>query len=217
MPASAITTTAREGEAAGPTRGAGPSGSGTAAWGEESGLELAAAHRRGDPEAFAEVYRRHETTVYNLALRMAADPDEAADLTQEVFLRIHRHLGKFKGRSTLKTWIFRVALNHCRSRLGRKPRPAISLTGAEGEPARELPDPTRGPEERAMARDEGRRLEAALAALPLVFREAVVLRDVQGLAYEQIAEVLGVRIGTVRSRIARGRDRLRTLLTEDPS
>jgi len=200
MEASAITTTAREGEGA----GTGPIGD----------LELAAAHRRGDPEAFAEVYRRHGTTVYNLALRMAGDPDAAADLTQEVFLRVHRHLGKFRGRSALKTWIFRVALNHCRSRLGRRPRPTISLTAAEGEPAREVPDPGRGPEERAMARDEGRRLEAALAALPVAFREAVVLRDVQGLAYEEIAEVLGVRIGTVRSRIARGRDRLRALLTE---
>jgi len=208
MHASAIPTTAREGDGA----AAGPARQSTA-----GDLELAAAHRRGDPEAFAEVYRRHETTVYNLALRMAGDPDEAADLTQEVFLRVHRHLGKFQGRSTLKTWIFRVALNHCRSRLGRRPRPAVSLTGAEGERARELPDPGRGPEELALAHDEARRLEAALAALPVVFREAVVLRDVQGLAYEEIAEVLGVRVGTVRSRIARGRDRLRTLWTEDRS
>lgn len=203
MEASAITTTVHEGEPAGePT-------------GPPADLDLAAAHRRGDPDAFAEVYRQHETTVYNLALRMSGDPDEAADLAQEVFLRVHRHLGKFRGGSALKTWIFRVALNHCRSRLGRRPRPAISLTGAEGEPARELPDPGRGPEEQAMARDEGRRIEAALAALPLAFREAVVLRDVQGLTYEEIAEILGIRIGTVRSRIARGRDRLRNLLTEE--
>jgi len=178
-------------------------------------LELAERHRHGDREAFAEVYREYESTVYNLALRMAGNPFDAADLTQDAFLRIHRHLGKFRGRSSLKTWIFRVALNHCRSRLGRRRLPTQSLEPLPGELAPQIPDPRRGPEERALARDEGRRVAAALGRIPVQFREAVVLRDLEDLTYEEIAAVLGVRIGTVRSRIARGRQRLREVLEEE--
>jgi RNA polymerase sigma-70 factor (ECF subfamily) len=176
-------------------------------------VELVERHRHGDAEAFAEVYRTYEETVYNLALRMAGDPFDAADLTQEVFLRVFRHLAKFRGGSSLKTWVFRVALNHCRSRLGRRPA-ARSLDDAEEPAARELADPGRSPEDLALARDAGRRVEAALARLPLVFREAVVLRDLEGLSYEEMAAVLGVRVGTVRSRLARGRERLRHELEE---
>ncbi|HMB55157.1 MAG TPA: sigma-70 family RNA polymerase sigma factor [Thermoanaerobaculia bacterium] len=178
-------------------------------------LEIVERHRLGDPEAFAEVFREHEETVYNVALRMSGDPFDAADLAQETFLRIYRHLAKFKGRSALKTWIYRVALNHCRSKLSRRRLPMQPLLGPDGETERDLPDPARGPEERAVASDEGRRVMAALAELPVAFREAVVLRDLEGLSYEEIAEVLKVRIGTVRSRIARGRDKLRTVLEED--
>jgi RNA polymerase sigma-70 factor (ECF subfamily) len=179
-------------------------------------LEIVERHRQGDPEAFAEVYRDYEETVYNVALRMSGDPFDAADLAQETFLRIYRHLGKFRGRSALKTWIYRVALNHCRSRLGRRRLPMQPLLGPDGESEREIPDPARGPEERALARDEGRRVMAALAGVPVAFREAVVLRDLEDLSYEEIAEVLGVRIGTVRSRIARGRDKLRQILENEP-
>jgi RNA polymerase sigma-70 factor (ECF subfamily) len=145
---------------------------------------------------------------------MAGDPFDAADLTQEVFLRVFRHLAKFRGGSSLKTWVFRVALNHCRSRLGRRRPAARSLDDAEEPAARELADPGRSPEDLALARDAGRRVEAALARLPLVFREAVVLRDLEGLSYEEMAAVLGVRVGTVRSRLARGRERLRHELEE---
>lgn len=177
---------------------------------------LAERHRWGDPTAFEEIYREHAEMVYNLALRLAADPDLASDLSQEVFLRVYRHLGKFRGRSSLKTWIYRITINHCRSRLARRRVPTRSLDGDESL-AERVADPGRGPEERAMADDAGRVLEAALAKLPVPFREAVVLRDLEGLAYEEIAHVLGTRIGTVRSRIARGRRALRELLAgNDP-
>jgi RNA polymerase sigma-70 factor, ECF subfamily len=178
-------------------------------------LDLVQRHRYGDREAFSEVYRDYEATVYNLALRMAGDPFDAADLTQEVFLRVYRHLGKFRGRSSLKTWIFRIAVNHCRSRLGRRRRPEQLPTGPDGDVERPIPDPARGPEERTLAGDAARRVERALAALPLEFREAVVLRDLEEMAYDEIAAVLGVRIGTVRSRIARGRQRLRGALEDE--
>jgi RNA polymerase sigma-70 factor (ECF subfamily) len=176
---------------------------------------LAERHRWGDASAFEEVYRDHAEMVFNLALRLAADPDRASDLSQEVFLRVHRHLGKFRGRSSMKTWIYRITINHCRSRLARRRFATRSLDSDEAL-AERVADPARGPEERAMAGDAGRVLEAALAELPVPFREAVVLRDLEGLAYEEIAEVLGARIGTVRSRIARGRSALREVLTENP-
>lgn len=175
-------------------------------------LELVERHRYGDDRAFIEVYSRFEDMVYNLACRLAGNREEAADLTQEIFLRVFRHLGSFGGRSTLKTWIFRIAVNHCRDRLSRW-HPLTQPIGEEaGEGVVIFADPSRGPEELAVAADDKRRVEQALACLPQVFREVVVLRDIEGLSYEEIGDVLGVRIGTVRSRIARGRDQLRTLL-----
>jgi RNA polymerase sigma-70 factor (ECF subfamily) len=177
-------------------------------------VELVERHRCGDLHAFDEVYARFGEMVYNLSLRLAGNREEAADLTQEVFLRIYRHLGSFGGRSTLKTWVFRIAINHCRDRLSRHIPPMQSIDGdpEEGTTGVVLADPNRGPEELAVAADEGRRVMASLARVPQVFREAVVLRDLEGLSYEEIAEVLGVRVGTVRSRIARGREQLRHLL-----
>jgi len=179
-------------------------------------VELVARHRCGDAHAFDEVYSRFVEMVYSLACRLSGNREEASDLTQEVFLRVYRHLGSFGGRSSLKTWVFRIAINHCRDRLSRW-RPLTQPIGedvGEGEVA--YADPARGPEELAVAADEGRRVTAALARLPQAFREAVALRDIEGLSYEEIADVLGVRIGTVRSRIARGRDQLRALLETRP-
>jgi RNA polymerase sigma-70 factor (ECF subfamily) len=178
-------------------------------------LDLALRHGAGDAGAFDEVYARHAGMVFNLALRLAGDVDEAADLTQEIFLLVHRHLGSFGGRSALKTWIFRVALNHCRERLSRF-RPLTLPIGEETDEsgAVRLPDPGRGPEELAMAADLAQQVARCLALLPVAFREAVVLRDLQGLSYQEIAAVLGVRVGTVRSRIARGREQLRLLLAQ---
>ncbi len=175
-------------------------------------LDLATRHRYGDAEAFEEVYNRFAQMVFNLTYRMSGTVEEAEDLAQEVFLRIHRHLGRFNGRSALKTWIYRVTLNHCRSKLGRKRYPTQPLAEEnDGEGAR-LVDEGRSPEDLALARDTGRQVTLALRELKPVFREAVVLRDLQGLSYDEIAEILKVRIGTVRSRIARGRDRLRIVL-----
>lgn len=177
-----------------------------------SDLDLATRHRYGDPQAFEEVYSRFAQMVFNLAYRMSGRADEAEDLTQEIFLRIHRHLARFNGRSTLKTWVYRVTLNHCRSKLGRRRYPTQPLAEEnDGEGAR-LIDERRGPEDNALAQDASRRVSLALRQVKPVFREAVVLRDLQGLSYDEIAEILKVRIGTVRSRIARGRDRLRIVL-----
>ena len=176
--------------------------------------DLLERHRHGDETAFEEIYDRFGEMVYNLALRLSGEPEEAADLTQEAFLKIHRHLNGFRGRSALRTWIYRVAINCCRSRYRRQRawRSRFFLDDVEG--MEKLPDRRRSPEDRAIAQRTGELVEEALEALPEIYREAVYLRDLEGLTYEEIAQVLGLRLGTVRSRIARGRDRLRHLLEE---
>ena len=176
-----------------------------------AGRDLALRHRCGDPAAFEEVYLRFSDMVFSLALRMSGDREEAADMAQETFLRVYRYLGRFRGRSSLKTWIYRITVNCCRSKLRKRSRRRVERPLEHLE---ELADQRTGPEERALGHDLGRRMAAAIADLPVVFREAVLLRDVQGLSYDEIGEVLGVRIGTVRSRIARGRERLRRLMEE---
>lgn len=174
--------------------------------------ELVELHRYGDEAAFPVLYERFEGMVYGLALRMSADPEEAADCTQETFLRVHRYLGSFGGRSSLKTWIFRIAINCCRSRLKRRSRKRrVFVTGAD-ERIDSFQDRRRDPEQKALERDLARRVEGLLAELRPHYREAVVLRDLQGLSYREIAAVLRVRVGTVRSRIARGRESLRQLM-----
>lgn len=175
-------------------------------------VELVERHRGGDDAAFSEVYERFGEMVYNVALRLSGHREEASDLTQEIFLRIYRHLGGFGGRSTLKTWIFRVAVNHCRDRLSRHQVATEPIDGGTYDQRADFADPSRSPEELALAADDGRRVADSLDRLPHCFREAVVLRDIEGLSYEEIADVLGIRVGTVRSRIARGREQLRVLL-----
>jgi RNA polymerase sigma-70 factor (ECF subfamily) len=178
----------------------------------DTDLELVERHRYGDRAAFEQIYRRHAEMVFNLALRMTGDPEEAADVSQETFLRVHRHCGRFRGQSSLKTWIYRVAVNCCRSRFRRNQTWRTRIVSGSLERIEQVADTRRGPEDRTLARDRGETVMQALLRLPEPFREAVVLRDLEGLTYEEIARVVGTRIGTVRSRIARGRDRLRALL-----
>lgn len=177
-------------------------------------VDLAERHRSGDTTAFNEVYEAYSEMVFNVALRMCGNLDEASDISQEAFIKVNRYLGGFRGRSSLRTWIYRVAVNSCRSRFRKQNRWQSRVIADGGEQLESMPGTDRSPEERAIARGTMRLLSAALMQLPAIFREAVVLRDVEGLTYDEIAAVLGVRIGTVRSRIARGRDRLRTILEE---
>jgi len=178
----------------------------------EADLDLAQRHRYGDETAFEELYDRFGAMVFNLALRLSGEPEEAADLSQETFLKIHRHLSGFRGRSSLKTWVYRVAVNCCRSRYKKQSAWRSLLLPESEEKLNRLPDGRRTPEERAIARGDADRISDALVELPTIYREAVLLRDIEGLTYEEISQVLDIRLGTVRSRIARGRDKLRVLL-----
>jgi RNA polymerase sigma-70 factor (ECF subfamily) len=173
----------------------------------------------GDRAAARELVRRHQDAVYTLGLRMLGRPEAAEDLVQDVFLSVFKNLHRFQRRSRLRTWIYRVAVNRAlnwrSSAWYRRWRRSQSLDGTEsGERslAERLPAARPGPEELAEGMELRELLEAELRALPEVFRVAVILRDIEGLGYAEIAEVLGVREGTVKSRINRGRELLRRRL-----
>jgi len=167
--------------------------------------------RAGDDQAFGLLVRKYQHRALTIARALGADPAEAEDVAQDAFLRAYRGLARFRGASTFRTWLVQVVTNTARTH--RRQRTARRETSAdEGEMpiAERLPDPA-NLEHATIARD---RVARALAALPVDLREAVVLRDVEGLDYREIAEVLGVPIGTVESRIFRGRARLRAALTD---
>lgn len=168
--------------------------------------------------AFDEVFGRYRTMVFHLAYRILGDREEALDVSQEVFLAIFRKLGSFRGESSLKTWIYRItvnrASNRCRwwNRLRRKgsisldehlshydTRNRIDSIEAEGK----------SPEENLLAREQCAEIERSLQRLPIHQRIAVIMRDVEGMSYEEIAESTQVSLGTVKSRIARGREELK--------
>jgi RNA polymerase sigma-70 factor (ECF subfamily) len=181
--------------------------------------ELVARARGGDRAAFDALVLRHQDRVYNMAFRMLGDREEALDAAQEIFLAAYRSLGAFESKARFSTWLYRVTVNRCRDELRKRgtakhARPA-SLEGAQNRsiepPAPGGADPARAAE----ARERHEAVARAIASLPEETRAAVVLRDVQGLSYEEIAEVLGVPAGTVRSRIFRGRAQLRAELAPE--
>jgi RNA polymerase sigma factor (sigma-70 family) len=181
---------------------------------------LIADARRGDLEAFNRLVLAHQTKVFNLAYRITGDRQAAEDATQEAFLSAFRKLGGYRGGS-FRAWLLRIVANASYDALRRrKRRPADSLEAIEEESGREdgligaAPLSTsQADPEASLEREEVRRaIERCLAALPRDFREAVVLSDVLALDYREVAEAMGTPIGTVRSRIARARARLRDCL-----
>lgn len=172
------------------------------------------ASRRGDVEAFNQLVRLYETRIYNLCYRMLGDADSAADAAQDTFLSAFRKLGGFRGGS-FKSWLFRIASNTCYDVLrARKRRPSTSLDAAMDakdthfEPA----DHSESPDDFALRRELSSAIQQAMAQLPDDQRLVLVLCDIQGMAYTEIAEVVGASLGTVKSRLSRGRARLRELL-----
>ena len=175
---------------------------------------LVARSRDGDVDAFNRIVDMYQRPMYNLALRILGDAPAAEDATQDAFISAFRNIGRFKD-GNLKSWLFTIAANRCRDMLrARSVRPAESLDSEDT--TLDPPSHTESPEDYAVRREMGRSIQQALAALPPDQRLAVVLIDVQGLAYEEAAEVMGINVGTVKSRLSRGRGRVRDLLREKP-
>jgi RNA polymerase sigma-70 factor (ECF subfamily) len=174
--------------------------------------------RRGDPNAFSRLVGIHEGLVYNLAARLLGDPEEAKDVSQDVFLQVYRMLHRFEGRSSLKTWIYRIVVNQCRNRQRwwkrrrrDKALPIEDMTAADS--AKLCADRPDGPEEALTRREQGQRVQRALLRLSLDHRAVLLLREVEELSGAEIAQALGVAEGTVKSRLARAREALREALT----
>jgi RNA polymerase sigma-70 factor (ECF subfamily) len=179
----------------------------------------------GDEAAYEQLIERFQTPVYNLAWRLLNDPSDASDVVQEVFLKIFRNVNHFRGDSSLRTWVYRIAVNESHNRRRwlfrhRRGETGIEDTFDDCEP-REKPlmDSGETPFDFTMNREAQILLEEALAAINPVFRAALVLREMEDMSYEEISEILEVSIGTVKSRITRGREALRKALAQrlDPA
>lgn len=172
-------------------------------------LELAVRCHEGDAAAFEELYRLHARRLYSLMVRMTGSAQDAEDLLQDVFLVAHRKLGSFRGESSLGTWLYRLAVNHCldhlRGRQARMGRATDSLdAGRVAEPVAPAPA-----EPIAISRVD---LERAIQRLPNGCRAAFLLHDVEGFEHQEVAGMLGISVGTSKSQVHRARMKLRQLL-----
>ena len=177
--------------------------------------------KRGDAAAFEILVNERSGEIYGLLYRLTESSEEARDLTQETFLRAFQSIGHFRGESDLRTWMYRIAINQARNRWRwwrRRRRDATVSIDAVPENGQTplagtlTSDNDRNPEQDALAHERERALRRALGTLKRVYREAVILRDIEGLAYEEIAVALDINVGTVKSRLARGRQELRRKL-----
>lgn len=182
--------------------------------------ELVERAQRGDPSAFEALVRLHQQAIFAVALRMLGDQDEAKDVSQDAFVRAYQGIRAFKGEAKLSTWLVSITINLCRNRrrwwARRRKVIAASLDDPlpteEGTLGQTIEDPAPSPATTAERRERQRLLETSLQALDDTHRSVVVLRDLQGYAYEEIAEMLHCRVGTVKSRLSRARLHLRSLL-----
>lgn len=173
----------------------------------------------GDVNAFEDLVTEHEKGVYAIAQRMMGNAEDAADMTQETFIKAYNSLSSFRGDSKFSVWLYRIATNVCldflRSR-SRKPTVSLSVEDDDGEETQmDIADESQSPEqllERGLTRDAVRR---GLKSLSPEYRQILLLREIQGLSYEEIAEALALEVGTVKSRIFRARKRLCAFLLED--
>lgn len=175
--------------------------------------------KTGDVNAFELLVREYEKNVYNLALRMVKNPDDAADMTQEAFIKAYNSLSSFRGDSKFSVWLYRIVSNVCLDYLrsvSRHPAVSLSVENDEGEETElDIPDESQSPEElleRKLTRESVRR---GLEALPEDYRQILLLREIQGLSYDEIADILALELGTVKSRIFRARKKLCEFLLRD--
>ncbi len=176
--------------------------------------ELVASCRTGDPLAFARLVELHEGMVFNLSARLLGDPEEARDIAQEVFLQVYRVLDRFEGRSSLKTWIYRIAVNQChnRRRFWHRRRRDREQAFDEGLSTGGVVAAGPNPYEEAQRRERALRVQEALLQLSFEHRTVLVLREVEGLTCEEVGVALGVPEGTVKSRLSRAREAMRLRL-----
>lgn len=172
----------------------------------------------GDERASADLVAQHQRMVYQLALNLLGDHNEALDLSQEVFLNVFRTIGGFRGQSTLRTWIYRIAVNQARNRQRwwrrRHRAEQVSLDDHIRQNGDTLVSEGHGPDHELGRKELATRLRVALEDLPFEQRTAIILREIDGLSYDEIGFSLGIAVGTVKSRLSRAREALRLQLRE---
>jgi RNA polymerase sigma-70 factor, ECF subfamily len=190
-------------------------------WSDVSGREASLIQRCAvrDEDACAELVSEHQRMVYQLSLNLLGDHNEALDLSQEVFLRVFRTISTFRGHSALRTWIYRIVVNQARNRQRwwrRRHRSQQVSLDEHIENHGELPERTeaRSPDRLLGQKQLAERIRVALDQLPFDQRTALVLREIDGLSYEEIGYSLGIAVGTVKSRLARARESLRGQLRD---
>lgn len=170
--------------------------------------------QRGDSDAFEELVSPYESRIYAICLRIMGNREDALDCAQDAMLRIFRALGEYRFQAAFTTWLFRITTNVCLDALRRqRVRPSTSLDALMDE-GYSPPDPQASPEEALSERERMQTIREGIAMLPADMRAALVLRDIQGLAYEEVAQILHLNLGTVKSRISRARERLRKLVLD---
>ena len=189
-------------------------------WAEVGGREASLVQRcaSGEEAAYSELVADHQRMVVQLAVNLLGDRDEALDLSQEVFLKVFRTIHRFRGQSSLRTWIYRIAVNQARNRhrfwRRRHRADQVSLDAHVAAHGEFLSGGLSRPDRLLAQKELAHRLQAALDHLPFDQRTAIVLREVDGLSYDEIAFSLGVAVGTVKSRLTRARQALRLELRE---
>lgn len=168
---------------------------------------------KGDGQAFSELMTAQEGRMYAVALRMCGHREDAQDCLQEAMLRIYRSISSFKGQSSFATWVYRITMNTCLDELRRSKRRKASSLDERIEAGWAPVEDMDTPEHHAMRSEQRRALDRAIQELPEDMRSAVVLRDIQGCSYDEIAGILGTNVGTIKSRISRARARLREILS----
>ncbi len=177
---------------------------------------LIAAARKGDARAFNQLVILYQGLAYNVAYRILHDPDAAADATQDAFLSAFRAMGRFRGGS-FKSWLLRIVTNACYDQLRvkqRRPTSSLDNLPVEADHTYYLEDTSELPDEFVERQELNRVIQAGIGELPADQRMVLVLSDVQGLSYQEVAEVLGISLGTVKSRLSRGRAKVRDFLLE---
>lgn len=171
----------------------------------------------GDANAFEELVLKYEKTVYNLALRMVGDRDDASDMTQEAFIKAYGSLSSFRGDSKFSVWIYRITTNVCLDFLrskSRKQQVSLTVSDDDEDAQLDIPDPKADPEQQLIKKISMQSVEEGLKTLPDKQRQILVMRELGGMSYAEIGAVLSLEEGTVKSRIFRARKRLCTFLLD---
>ena len=189
------------------------------AYSQKSDRDLVIACQRRESPAFEELVKRHQKTVYSLLYQLAPDWTDTSDLAQEVFIRVWRNINNLRNPSSFRSWLTQIVTNLFYDELRKRPRrlPTVSMDEPQDDeggdsPTRDIADTSAQPDEKILSTEMSEVIRQSMLRLPEQFRTAIVLREVEGLSYEEIAVLTHTEMGTVKSRIARARGKLQELL-----